>query len=153
MCACSYMVRFEACFPPPQMCAHTRTYRGKKHMQTAAHLSLPHFCVCFKRCLLHLRRGERASLPLFILFVEVLAGAVEHIHHCVMLLFDLNTNKGKILIFLCLFNCICSLLNPQTDLRDLAWHLLIIQSTHPLLLVSQSLHTWRPIVSWIKMRD
>lgn len=89
-------------------------------MQTAVHVSLPHFCVRFKWCMLHLRRSERASLPLFILFVEVLAGAVKHIHHCVTLLFDLNSNKGKIVA--CLFNCICSLLNPQRDLRDLAWH-------------------------------
>lgn len=112
MSACSYMVRPEACFSPPQMCAHTRGYR-KTHANSGVSVTSPdaYISVCFNRCLLYLTSEKRKSIAssTHSLFAEVVAGA------------------GGIFVKL-----LFSLLTPHTDLKDVAWHVLIIQSAHPL---------------------
>lgn len=79
-------------------CARIPEPTEKKHALAAVRLSLPHLSVLIGVCFISLRRSERASLPLFILFfVEVLADAVKCINLFVKLLFDLNPNRANIL--------------------------------------------------------
>lgn len=100
MSACSYMVRPEACFSPPQMCAHTRGYR-KTHANSGASVTSPRACisVCFSRCLSALSHyGEAKEHRFLHLYRFFRGGGRCWWHFCeVFFLFHLNSNKAKIL--------------------------------------------------------